>query len=110
MRLRFLAMLALLLGALCFTESSYAQGVTVRGRLIRHGPAGAYPAANIQVTLFSREIGRSVPTVSGNDGMYYLYNILPGPYNLEILVDHSPIVYPVHVSAPYTDLPQYAVP
>jgi hypothetical protein len=110
MRLRFLLILVVLLGALCFTESSFAQGVTVRGRLVRQGPAGVYPAVNIQVTLFSQQNGRTVPTVSGYDGMYYFYNIPPGPYNLEIWVGQNPIVHPVHVSAPNTDIPQYPVP
>src|SRR5262245_24746381 len=63
-----------------------AEAATVRGRLVRRTPQGFYPAQGVPVTVFSREKGRSGASYSGPDGMYYLYNIPPGPYTLEVWV------------------------
>jgi len=62
------------------------------------------------VTLFNQSIGRSTPAYAGPDGMYYLYNVPPGFYYLEVWVTpNTPIVYQVQVFDPLTDLPQIIV-
>jgi hypothetical protein len=46
--------------------------------------------------------------------MYYLYNVPPGGYYLEIWTSRDasvpPTVYPVQVGEPYTDIPVIVVP
>ncbi len=85
-----------------------AQGVTVRGQLIRVGPAGYYPAVGVAVSI-ATQLGRGAPTVTGYDGMYYMYNILPGYYTLEVW-STPPMQFPITVQFPYTDIPQVRVP
>jgi hypothetical protein len=78
----------------------------VRGRLLRATPQGNYPAQQIRVTLNSQQYGRSNPTFSGSDGMYYLYNIPPGPYAVEVWVSNQPLTTHIQVGPQgYTDVP-----
>ena len=70
---------------------------TVRGQLLwngwnQFGALQPYPAPNVQVTLFNPAVGRSWPAVTGQDGMYYFYNIPLGTYNLEIGLQIRPEV------------------
>ena len=52
------------------------------------------------------------PSITGVNGMYYLYNIPAGDYYLEVWVGNSPIVYPVRIffGNPVQDLPRAVVP
>jgi hypothetical protein len=103
-RLAYICALVLLL-------STSADAATLRGRLLRVYPNGAqFVAGGIAVTLYSQNLGRSTPATSGPDGMYYLYNIPPGDYNLEIWVSNPPVVYRVQIRDPYTDIPPIRVP
>jgi hypothetical protein len=94
----------------------YAQDATVRGKLMRQGPAGSYPAVGVQVSVHPAEGGggarTSAPSVTGADGMYYLSNIPVGNYILEVRTapNKPPISYPIHVKTPYTDIPQILLP
>lgn len=84
---------------------------TVRGRLIRVGPQGTYPAVGVAVTVYSQQNGRSNPSYSGPDGMYYLYNIPPGSFSLQVWATKPPMVFQVQVSAQgFTDIAPIRVP
>jgi hypothetical protein len=86
-----------------------AHAATVRGRLIHQN---GYPAAGIAVTVINAGGVRCAPAYSQPDGMYYLFNIPPGPYYLEIWIYRggAPVVYQIQVFEPYTDIPQIVVP
>jgi hypothetical protein len=106
-RMRFLGF-----ALLCVSFASMASlacAATVRGRLVHQNDG---PAAGIQVTVSNADQGRSEPGRSGSDGMYYLYNIKPGKYYLEVWTDPGkpPTVYQIQVTEPYTDVPQISVP
>jgi hypothetical protein len=89
-----------------------AMAASVRGRLDRPGPNRVrVPASGITVTLSSQR-GRSTPSVTHQDGMYYL-NMPAGAYNLEVWIRGTagaPLVYPVQVREPYTDIPAILLP
>lgn len=96
-----LILLIIVAGAAC------VQGATVRGRLDRQGRDGRpYPAIYVPVTLYNKQKGRSRPAYSDVRGMYYLYNVPPDDYYLEVWIskDH-PVSYPIHVADPATDIP-----
>jgi hypothetical protein len=81
---------------------------TARGQLLHQGQ---FPAAGIQVTLYSQTFGRSSPSMSGNDGMFYIYNVPFGTYYLEVWVSTPPQSYPVQITGyPFHDLPRFSVP
>jgi hypothetical protein len=109
-RSRFLILLMLLLASLA--QPSIAGTSLVRGRLERIAPNGqAFPAQGITVTVFNSQLGRSNPSNSGPDGLYYLYNIPPGPYTLEIWVSNPPMVFQIQVlDQPNTDIAPIRVP
>ncbi len=82
---------------------------TVRGKLVHDKDKSA--AAGYRVTVM-KDNARTTPARVGPDGMYYIYDVLPGPYQLEIWVPNTaaPVVYKIQVVEPYTDVPQIAVP
>lgn len=76
--------------------NTYAQ--TVRGRLDGNGPYGAYPASRIAVTLISPTHGRSAPAYSDYQGMYYIYNVPPGQFTLEVWTNsNQPLTFNILV-------------
>src|SRR5262249_50228955 len=85
---------------------------TLRGRLDRATPYGLSPAAGTQVTVNSQTIGRSSPTYAGTDGFYYIYNVPPGPYTLEVwLPGTAPMVFSLTVPpVQYFDIAPIRVP
>jgi hypothetical protein len=95
-----------LVSTLLFTAT--AEAATIRGRLEHVYPNGVRgPAAGLVVTVYSPTLGRSNPSYSGQDGMFYLQGIPPGAYRLEIWYSpySQPIVYSIQVQEPYTDIP-----
>jgi len=85
-----------------------AHAATVRGQLLH---SNGYPAAGYAVTVSSAQTGRSSPARVGADGMYYILNVPPGAYYLEIWVNpQSPMVYQIYVNEPYTDIPRIVIP
>jgi Carboxypeptidase regulatory-like domain len=94
------------------SASTYAS--TVRGRLERRdGDGRPYPAVYVSVTLNNDGRGRSAPAYTGPDGMYYLYNVPPGTYYLEIWAyrNQRPIVYTIYVNdQPLTDIAPIQIP
>ena len=101
-----LALLVLLLPVL-------AEAATVRGKLVRSGPQGDYPAQGIGVTLLSPNpsVGRSGKVYSGSQGVYVFYDVSPGNYTLEIWTTaDKPQTQSVAVTDPSTDLPPVRIP
>jgi hypothetical protein len=90
-------------------STGLASASTVRGRLLH---INGYPAAGVAVTVSNQQAGRSSPAYAGPDGMYYLYNVPPGYYYLEIwLRPDAPTMYQIQViNQPYTDIAPISVP
>jgi hypothetical protein len=83
----------------------------IRGRLERIAPNGSrYPAQGIAVTVYNQELGRTSPSYTDNNGMYYLNNIPPGGYFLEVWISTPALVYSIQVGEPGTDIPPIVVP
>jgi hypothetical protein len=102
---------ALLVISFSIGVSATANAATVRGRLVH--AANQYVAApGIAVTIYNQYVGRSSPAYTDINGMYYLYNVPAGSYYLELWIypGGNPIVYPITVGEPYTDIPQIPVP
>jgi Carboxypeptidase regulatory-like domain len=97
------------LSSLVLAAGVSGEAATVRGRLDRIANGRRNPAVGVPVTLFRAGSGRSSPAYSNQDGMYYLKNIAPGTYNLEIWTSRDPGVHPksyvIKVSEPITDIP-----
>jgi hypothetical protein len=91
-----------------------AGAATVRGQLNRRSGAAASPAGGICVTVSNATGARSPRACSNAQGMYYLPNISPGNYQLEIWTSQSPgaspMRYPIKVVEPNTDVPPITVP
>jgi|HubBroStandDraft_5_1064220.scaffolds.fasta_scaffold499341_2 hypothetical protein len=103
------------LGVLILAGLVTASAATVRGRADCVAPNGYRgPAVGAFITLFSATIGRSNPSGVGQDGMYYLYNIPPGTYALEVWSRSNPSlpprVFQLAVYEPYTDVPVITLP
>ena len=106
--LRWLCLFFLLLVA----QASVYAG-TVRGKLVRQDGSGkSYAAAYVKVRLNNRKIGQSSFAYSGTDGMYYLYNVPPGEYTLEIwLGSDKRRTYTIRVlDQSYTDIAPISIP
>ena len=107
MKTRAVVLTAIILAGFWFASQSHAQ-TTVRGQLLHNGQ---FPAAGIQVTIYSQAFGRSSPSMTGNDGMYYFYNVPFGSYYLEVWISNPPQAYPVQITGyPFHDLPRLPVP
>ncbi|MFN2507753.1 MAG: hypothetical protein ABR589_03160 [Chthoniobacterales bacterium] len=107
MKMRTVILTAIVLLGFWLAPSSRAQ-TTVRGQLLRNGE---FPASGVTVTIYSQMFGRSSPSQTGGDGMYYIYNVPFGDYYLEIWISNPPRAYPVRISGfPYHDLPRLPVP
>jgi Carboxypeptidase regulatory-like domain len=108
--LRFV--LAAFLGILVVAAmpGAYAQTkATVRGRVDRQGDSKSYPAAYVSVSL------RGVQSVyTGGDGMYYIQDVMPGDYKLEILDPGGRAIrsFAIHVPAgqQYVDIAPIVIP
>ena len=90
-----------------------AEAANIRGKLERATPNGQiYSANGIAVTLLSASNVRSNRVYSDKSGLYYLYNIPPGNYTLEIWATSSPQVQPVTVqpNVPQVDIPPIRLP
>jgi hypothetical protein len=88
-----------ILAAFAASQSGWA--ATVRGRLLR----GKGVAAGVAVTL--RNAQRRTPSAySGADGMYYIPNVKPGSYTLEVWVQphKPPITFSIQVKEPESNV------
>jgi hypothetical protein len=104
---------SLLLFLFVFIAQASAYASTVRGMLFRRDGYGtAYAAPYVGVSLYNSQQGRSSLAYSGTDGMYYLYNVPPGDYSLQIwLAPNRPVVYTIRVlNVPYVDIAPIQIP
>ena len=97
-----LSLILVILGlSLMFVVNVHSQ-VMVRGRVVRNSPNGPYPVAGVPVTIKNPATRvRSNPSYTGTDGMYYLYNVVPGDYVLEFWFSGfniPPLVYQTRVA------------
>jgi hypothetical protein len=86
-----------------------ALAAVVRGRLLR----GQGSAPGIAVTVWSQQLGRSQPTYSQVDGMYYMPSVPAGFYTLEVWAgggQQAPLTFNIQVNEPGTDIPPIFVP
>ncbi len=70
-------------------------------------------AVGVAVTVNSFQWRRSAPADSGRDGLFYLNNIPPGSYTLEVWVNRQgpPWIYPTSVyPRPFTDIAPIRLP
>ena len=75
--------------ALALLAGTSALATTVRGRV--HFPNGAY-ASGVEVRIVGSSRAILGSAYSGQDGMYYLYDIPPGKYTLEILLRNKNVL------------------
>jgi hypothetical protein len=99
------------LGFLLASGGSALYGASVQGQL--SCADGKSPASGIAVTVSSAGTGRSAPSFSGGDGMYYL-NLKAGAYTLEIWLSKSSSTptktQTITVKEPATDVDRIVLP
>ena len=87
---------------------------TVRGRIVRKGPSGQYAVPGVPISVYATgsNLGRSAQVYTGSDGMYYLSNVRPGTYQLEVWVSKQQrLTYNIHVKdQPFTDIAPVVIP
>jgi hypothetical protein len=104
---RWLVVFAMVALAMLAPLASHAQ--TVRGRIQK----GQFPIIGVAVNVFSPNLGASGFSYTGQDGMYYLYNIPPGPYTLQVwaIPGSAPLQYQIVVYAqPFVDIAPIFLP
>lgn len=82
--------------------NNFAQSkVTVRGKLIEQGSKDNIPLSTVAVTIFNTtDSVRTAPVYTGSDGIYLIYDVVPGEYILEIWnkgFKSNPIKYKIEV-------------
>jgi Carboxypeptidase regulatory-like domain len=104
---RTLAGLALLLAS----GGSALYGASVQGQL--SCADGKSPASGIAVTVNNTSSGRTAPSFTGGDGMYY-FNLKAGTYTLEIWLSKSSSTptqtHSITVTEPSTDVQRIVLP
>ncbi len=92
--------------------SARGRAATVQGALFC--PTGNRPAYNSAVSVFRADIGQSSLAAVGQNGMFYLYNIPPGNYVLQVWSrtnpSQQPLLYQISVFEPLTSLPLLQLP
>lgn len=99
-------------GVLLLVLTGMANAATLRGRLMRVYPNGVLgPAVGVAVTVYNPAIGRSPPSYTDSNGMYYL-TVSQGSYYLEVWArpGAAPLTYQIQVNEPYTDIPAITIP
>ena len=114
MRSRRSALLSVVLLFAALVPPIPAQGAVVRGQLFRQAPNGARsPAGGIAVTVFAPNMGRSSPSYTDGNGMYYL-GVPAGNYTLEVWTSRDPrvppLVFQIAVHEPSTDIAPIRIP
>jgi hypothetical protein len=90
---------AVLLALVAPLMSPVSAQVIVRGRLERVGSDGAkYPAPYLAVSVSNQQF-RSARAYSGSDGMFFLYNVPPGSYQLQVSMPKHQLIYSITVSS-----------
>jgi len=82
-----------------------AAASTVRGQLYRMVNGKRVGANGIAVRLNHPQHGPSSSVYTNTEGMYFLYNIPPGQYTLEVTIAKNVKKYQITVeNKPYTDI------
>jgi hypothetical protein len=105
----FILLASVALASLAPTVSAQqARQSTVRGRIDRQTANGTAPASYIRVTLYREDTKEKMPEAyTGNDGIYYIRNVPPGTYILQVWLSTDRLYksYRINVEAgPYTDI------
>jgi hypothetical protein len=106
----FLLLISLALPSLGLRVSASAEvkESTVRGRIDRRTTTGTVPASYVRVTLYREDTKEKMPEVyTGNDGIYYIRNVPPGTYILQVWLSAEKLYksYRINVEdTPYTDI------
>ncbi|MGH9546986.1 MAG: carboxypeptidase-like regulatory domain-containing protein [Terriglobales bacterium] len=107
---RALALYGMLLFSLMILGASRADAAVVRGRLVHQGQA----ASGIAVTVYSPSAKRTVPVRTDSSGIYYIPNVAPGNYTLEVWTSTGggaqPRTQAIKVNDPYTDVATIVLP
>lgn len=94
--------------ALCgLLLSARVDAQDVRGRLDGRGAYGLYPVSRVPVTLNNRLKKRTPPVYSDYQGIYFIKDVRPGIYMLEIWTSSDkPLTYRIVVrpDKPVTDI------
>ncbi len=72
---------------LFYGVSLYAQNTDIRGQVVNYNVyyKNYTPVSNIKVALFQTKTTKAIKTTyTDADGMYYIYNTIPGQYILRI--------------------------
>lgn len=92
--------------------NGHARAATVQGAAICSNQNA--PAYSAVMTVFRADIGQSSPASVGQDGMFYLYNIPPGVYTLQVWNRSNPsapaLLFQISVFEPLTSLPALRLP
>lgn len=88
------------------TAQALAAASTVRGQIYRMVNGKRVGANGIAVRLNHPQRGPSSAVYTNSEGMYFLYNIPPGQYTLEVTITQKNIKkYQITVeNKPYTDI------
>ena len=95
---------AVMMIAIAVAQAIAAAG-TVRGQLYRMVNGKRVGANGIAVRLNNPKQGPSSSVYTNTEGMYFLYNIPPGQYTLEVTIAKNVKKYQITVeNKPYTDI------
>ena len=99
----FRTLSVLLLYIVLPTTTAGSDAGTVRGLVVTADSAKLFAGA--AVTLENKTLGRSATVYTGADGMYYLRNVPPGTYTLEVRTSTALKKYRVVIQPkPYVDI------
>jgi hypothetical protein len=89
-----------------------AKAATVQG--VAFCSAAGRPAYNAAISVFRADIGQSNLAAVDTSGAFYLYNIPPGVYVLQVWSrvnpSQAPLLYQISVFEPLTSLPVLQLP
>jgi len=106
----FLVLICSALVPLSLTASTIAEfrESTVRGKIDRQTKSGVVPASYIRVTMYREDTKEKMSEAyTGNDGIYYIRNVTPGTYILQVWLSTDKLYksYRITVEATeYTDI------
>jgi hypothetical protein len=110
MKLKGILSLPLLVAlAAAFAQSSAAPQVSFVRGMLEGNTTAKTPAPGVLVTVESNNY-TSPAVKSGKDGLYYIPNLTPGNYTLQVWADpKSPLSFPITVKGSLTDVPPVIV-
>ena len=98
---------AALIASILFMDGFLLAQTTVEGQVLRDkaNKSDKHPAVNVPITLQSEKMGRSPVVYTNSEGKYYLKDVPPGKYTIQIWSESLPntkgqaaYLYPIEVS------------